>query len=291
MEWVNSIRGPNLTIFFQYITWLGYKDFLFLFVPFCYWFFDRKVFSTFTLFVFISALLNSFLKDLFQDPRPESIENIDPFLISLDPSYGFPSGHAQLAVVIWGFILLRSKNNFIKILCLFLIASISFSRIYLGVHDVADVISGIIFGIVSIILLEQLLSDRGKWLRELNKAWHFFIYIILFFLTYIFWPPEENGLTALALGALVIGFWFGRILDEEYFRFTNQDNIVLKIIFVVLAVIGFIQLNIFVENLFDITNIGHSIEAIISSLILGFYISFIAPFILSFVRLQSKQSG
>ena len=53
MEWVNSIRGPNLTIFFQYITWLGYKDFLFLFVPFCYWFFDRKVFSTFTLFVFI----------------------------------------------------------------------------------------------------------------------------------------------------------------------------------------------------------------------------------------------
>ena len=288
MEWVNSIRGSNLTIFFQYITWLGYKDFLFLFVPFCYWFFDRKVFSTFTLFVFISALLNSFLKDLFQDPRPESIENIDPFLISLDPSYGFPSGHAQLAVVIWGFILLRSKNNFIKILCLFLIASISFSRIYLGVHDVADVISGIIFGIVSIILLEQLLSDRGKWLRELNKVWHFFIYIILFFLTYIFWPPEENGLTALALGALVIGFWFGRILDEEYFYFTNQDNIVLKIIFVVSAVIGFILLNIFVENIFDITSVGHSIEAIISSLVLGFYISFIAPFILSFLRLQKK---
>ena len=66
MEWVNSIRGPNLTIFFQYITWLGYKDFLFLFVPFCYWFFDRKIFSTFTLFVFISALINAFLKDLFQ---------------------------------------------------------------------------------------------------------------------------------------------------------------------------------------------------------------------------------
>ena len=71
-------------------------------------------------------------------------------------------------------------------------------------------------------------------MRELNKTWHFFIYIILFFLTYVFWPLEENGLTALALGALVIGFWFGRILDEEYFRFTNQDNVVLKIIFVVL---------------------------------------------------------
>ena len=289
MEWVNSIRGPNLTIFFQYITWLGYKDFLFLFVPFCYWFFDRKIFSTFTLFVFISALINAFLKDFFQDPRPENIESIDPFLVSLDPSYGFPSGHAQLAVVIWGFILLRSKNNFIKILCLFLIASISFSRIYLGVHDIADVISGIIFGIVSLILLEQLLSNKGEWLRELNKTWHFLIYLIFFALAYAAWPLEENNLVALALGALVIGFWLGKIMDEKYFNFQNPDNIVLKITFVGLAIVGFIQLNVYVENLFNIINIGHNIEAIISSLLLGFYISFIAPFILYFISLQTKQ--
>ena len=289
MEWVNSIRGPNLTIFFQYITWLGYKDFLFLFVPFCYWFFDRKIFSTFTLFVFISALINAFLKDFFQDPRPENIESIDPFLVSLDPSYGFPSGHAQLAVVIWGFILLRSKNNFIKILCLFLIASISFSRIYLGVHDIADVISGIIFGIVSLVLLEQLLSNKGRWLRELNKTWHFLIYLIFFALAYTAWPLEENNLVALALGALVIGFWLGKIMDEKYFNFQNPDNIVLKITFVGLAIVGFIQLNAYVENLFNIINIGHNIEAIISSLLLGFYISFIAPFILYFISLQTKQ--
>ena len=288
MEWINTIRGPNLTIFFQYITWLGYKDFLFLFVPFCYWFFDRKVYGTFTLFVFISALINSFLKDFFQDPRPENIESIDPFLVSLDPSYGFPSGHAQLAVIIWGFILLRNKSNFIKILCLALIASISFSRIYLGVHDVADVISGIIFGIISLVLLEQLLSDKGKWLRELNKIWHFLIYFILLVLTYLAWPPEENSLVALALGALIIGFWFGGMIDKEYFNFQNPENIILKIIFVILAIIGFIQLNIYVENLLDITNISHSVVTIISSLILGFYISFIAPFILCFVRLQTK---
>jgi hypothetical protein len=86
----------------------------------------------------------------------------------------------------------------------------------------------------------------------------------------------------------VIGFWFGRILDEEYFHFKHQDNIILKIIFVVLAIIGFIQLNVYVESLFDITNLNHSIEAVVSSLILGFYISFIAPFILCFVRLQKK---
>ncbi len=132
MEWINSIRSPNLTIFFQYITWLGYKDFLFLFVPFCYWFFDRKVFGIFTLFVFIGAFINTYLKDFFQDPRPDTLLNIDPWSSTIDLSYGFPSGHAQLAIVIWGYLFLNTQNIFLKILCVFLIVTISFSRIYLG---------------------------------------------------------------------------------------------------------------------------------------------------------------
>ena len=121
------------------------------------------------------------------------------------------------------------------------------------------------------------------------RYWHFLIYFIFFALAYVVWPLEENNLVALALGALVIGFWLGKIMDEKYFNFQNRDNIVLKITFVGLAIIGFIQLNVYVENLFNIINIGHNIEAIISSLLLGFYISFIAPFILCFISLQTKQ--
>ena len=91
-----------------------------MFVPFCYWFFDRKVFGIFTLFVFISALINAYLKDFFQDPRPALLLNIDPWASPVDLSYGFPSGHAQLAVVIWGYLFLNTKNIFLKILFIFL---------------------------------------------------------------------------------------------------------------------------------------------------------------------------
>ena len=62
MEWVLLIRSSIITPLFQYITWLGYSDFLFLFIPFCYWFCDRKIYSALPQFVFISALLNSFAK-------------------------------------------------------------------------------------------------------------------------------------------------------------------------------------------------------------------------------------
>ena len=291
MEWINSIRSPNLTIFFQYITWLGYKDFLFLFVPFCYWFFDRKVFGIFTLFVFIGAFINTYLKDFFQDPRPDTLLNIDPWSSTIDLSYGFPSGHAQLAIVIWGYLFLNTQNIFLKILCVFLIVTISFSRIYLGVHDVADVVGGIIIGLFLIYALTVLLSSKGEWLRNQSNWKHLLIYFTLILLFYLVWPIEESRIVALALGSLIIGFWLGQKIDEKYFSFKSPEKLLIKMLSATIALVGFIQINNFLEQTLEVLQLNHNIEAMVSSLILGLYISIIAPFVLSMIKLQVKRKN
>lgn len=90
-----------------------------------------------------------FLKDFVARVRPPlKFEAYQEIL------YSFPSAHAALSAafygflifLVWRFIARRSlRYTAIGFLVLF-IAAISFSRLYLGVHYMSDVIAGILFG-------------------------------------------------------------------------------------------------------------------------------------------------
>ena len=98
ISWVVQLRSPWLTPIFEGFTWLGYTQFFLVFLPFGYWLCDKKMFTRLAILIGLLALTNSFLKDLFQDPRP-------PLEFALDKrvgeSFGFPSGHAQIATAMW----------------------------------------------------------------------------------------------------------------------------------------------------------------------------------------------
>ena len=98
LEWAVAMRSDLLTPVFKGFSALGYSGFLFLFVPIGYWILSKDIFARVGLWLLLSALLNAYLKDLFQDPRPDPLFQLDPHV---GRSYGFPSGHAQIAVVIW----------------------------------------------------------------------------------------------------------------------------------------------------------------------------------------------
>ena len=92
-----------------------------------------------------------FLKYVIQRPRPEWWYQAYPE----GPYFSFPSAHAGLSMALYGFciyLLLQSASSrlrrWIIMLLPVLIFLVGFSRLYLGVHYLTDVIAGFIVGAI-----------------------------------------------------------------------------------------------------------------------------------------------
>lgn len=288
ISWVVNLRTPYLTPLFEFFTWLGYRDFLFMFIPFVYWCFDRKIFGRLVIIVFFTAIINSLLKDIFQDPRPDFSLNIDPWL-QTEASFGFPSGHTQIAVVIWLYIALVAKNSIVRTVSILFLLGVPLSRIYLGVHDIGDVLGGMIFGLITLYLASIVYKNI-----EIGKI-NFTIFtqyaglIIIFIILYFLWPSDHETTIVTGIGGLIIGFFIGKNIDYKYFNFKRIPNTYFHYFSCFFALIIFILLNEFLELGFELMSLPTWFESSVSSLILGLYISFIGLYLLSKIRLQSSR--
>ena len=204
LTWVESIRSPVLSIFFENISLAGYPTFLILFISFGYFYWSPSRFSRVAMLLFISAFINAFLKDFFQDPRPDIQLMLDP---KVGTSYGWPSGHAQIAVTLWGLLAYELKNKWITIGALTLIALIAFSRMYLGVHDLGDVFSGLVIG--SFILLIWHYAIIYKFYEKFNELTWVFIILSFQLLIYLIYPAHEGHEISIWFLGVMSGWYIG----------------------------------------------------------------------------------
>ena len=204
LSWVENIRSPFLSVFFENISLAGYPTFLILFISFGYFYWSPSRFSRVAMLLFISGLINAFLKDFFQDPRPAIELMLDP---KVGTSYGWPSGHAQIAVTLWGLLAYELKEKWISVGSISLIILIAFSRMYLGVHDLGDVISGLIIG--TIILYIWHLAVINKTYDSLsNRGW--LLVILLFQLTlYLLYPIHDGHEPSIWFLGVMTGWFLG----------------------------------------------------------------------------------
>jgi len=141
---VQQIDTPLLDSFFRVITSLGDELFYLLLFPFLLWCVDFYLGIRVGIIFLLSVYANNGLKEIFQQPRPfeilPEIQKVHAY------GYGFPSGHAQSSLVVWGSIAYWKKQIWIRNLSVLLILLIGFSRIYLGVHFPTDVLGGWLSG-------------------------------------------------------------------------------------------------------------------------------------------------
>jgi undecaprenyl-diphosphatase len=85
------------------------------------------------------------LKNIFQRSRPTI-----PGAYMVETGFSFPSGHSMISLVFYGVIAylalsyVKSKKwkVFVTVIILMICALIGFSRLYLGVHFLTDVLAG-----------------------------------------------------------------------------------------------------------------------------------------------------
>ena len=101
-------------------------------------FIDRKELIFLIVLILVQWGINELLKLEFAISQPP--DELHLFSVI---GYGFPSGHAQMSMVLWGWI---GRRFGILVPCALLIILIGISRIYLGVHYPNQVLGGWVIG-------------------------------------------------------------------------------------------------------------------------------------------------
>lgn len=118
---------------------------------------DKRLSIFYAVCFAVVCISNFVIKQIVRRIRPEHLMIIE------ETGFSFPSGHAMMTFAFFfllaHFIWIMIKNKPIKIslvvLCVILIEAVSFSRIYLGVHYLSDILAGwlLTFAIVGVCLM------------------------------------------------------------------------------------------------------------------------------------------
>jgi membrane-associated phospholipid phosphatase len=278
MTWVLPLRHTWATPIAYGFTFLGYTPFFLIFMPLVYWFWDRSLFMRLAVVIVITSILNGWLKDFWQDPRPPVALQLDHSRV-LD-SYGRPSGHAQVAAAMWFWLAYEIRRGWAWAGAAFITIGVSFSRLYLAMHDIDDVLTGLALGIGGLFVFAFLLGPRFEWWRRLPNWVHFAAFTILFALLWISWPLPHYPMDTEDTLIFFVGAYAGTILDHR--AAAAQPARPAWWICVLLGVPGVIGLFAVQAGLtfaFHATHLPPPVSGAITSFAIGFYVTALAPFV------------
>jgi glycerophosphoryl diester phosphodiesterase len=283
LSWVAPWRNDALTVYFKAATELGYTPFFLIFLPLGYWLWDKSLFTRMAVLIVVTALVNSFLKDLFQDPRPDPTFALDAERTS--DSYGMPSGHAQVATAMWLWLAYEMRRWWAWAAAFVIVASVCLSRLYLGVHDVEDVLAGVLLGLATLVIFKGFLADEFQGWRDMNAGLQIAIILALHPILYLLWPDPKGPGAVASLGGFLIGWIAGFLLAKHRWTVARHESLFVAALAAILGLAGVIAAFLYLGKQMEAMGLPPMAARWVQSLIIAFYVTLLAPLLFRIARL------
>jgi membrane-associated phospholipid phosphatase len=283
---VQSVHGPALDAIFRAITFMGEEDFFLILLPLILWCVDFAFGARLAFFFLFSTFVNSGAKGLFAHPRPF---DLDPAVKLHDAGgYGFPSGHSQSAVVVWGIIASYVRKRWAWALAVLLMVLIGFSRIYLGVHFPTDVLGGWTLGIILLAVYMFLVPHIEAWLKRANIVVRLALVVFIPLVLVLIYPSYD----AISAMGVFLGAGVGIVLAGQWVPFSAAGPLWQRVVRLLLGAIVLLALRFGLGAIFpDEGEALYALMRFVRYVVVGLWAGLGAPWTFLKLRLAPSSEG
>jgi len=281
LDWFVSIRSPALTSLAFAFTWLGYATFIMFFMSVGYWVCGKAMFFRILILITVSAVMNAVAKDIFQSPRPPLTMRLDDLV---GASYGIPSGHAQLGVVIWMWLAYEIRKAWAWVAGGIIVVGIMSSRMYLGAHYPVDVLIGALLGAVTLVAFAYVKDRKWKW--QVDPGWGIAVVVSISAIVFLVWPGAGVAPAYVpTLEGWLVGAIVGLHLESKVLGFSASSKCWRRILGGIVGALAFFGLQKGINAIGAQWNLASIAWHAARGLIAGFFVTLPIPWLLAKLHL------
>ena len=220
---LQSVRGGFAEKLFAALTYLGSEYAVIACVAVVLWLFGRRLALRLAMCYAISGFVNHMIKIIAAVPRPWELDDrILPSQAALADATGYslPSGHTQTITSVFTTLSYSFRKKALFALTAVIIPVIMFSRMYLGVHTLTDVLTGFAVSLTVTLLMNKLLDRVETSPNYYRNVFLFCVAMALVLLSVsafkLFTGTEPDRLVnMITVTGGVIGFTGGCYVDSR----------------------------------------------------------------------------
>jgi len=245
VEMVQGFSNPFTNFFFSFISFLGEQYIIIAVLGFLYWVYDKKFGETVAITIAVSGVFNNIIKVIVGAKRPfleypDRVENLRP---GTSTGNSFPSGHTQ------GFsTMLFSISFYVKkffIISAVLVVFMMFSRMFLGVHYLEDVLVGAFLGLGFAYLIGWYIS---KVYDDKKKLFRFYNYLMIGLAPFALIFKSDDLLKTYGM---LVGLVMAITFEHSYVNFDTNISLLKKVIRYFVGLVIMLVLQVGIKKLYS----------------------------------------